>query len=314
MKITRLISLFLVFVMLFSMCFVACESEEAGKYNDAKALYEAGKYEEAQTAFENIQDYEDSKDWVKKCKTAILDGKYNDAVKLLNDGKIIEAYEALVALNGHKDSADKAAGLADQYKAEKLKNAKVGDTVIFGRYEQDNVLDNGAEDIEWTVLDVKDGKALLISKYILDFKKYKEKSPFTWEKSEAKSFLNGPFLSDAFNMEEADKIKMSDLAPDMTEEHSVLKAASKAKVFLLNITEVENYFRMPIDRKCEMTAFAKTKCAMPPEKSNVYEWLLRVVDAEQSYPYAVSMAGDIIAHKGRLVNGIRPAMWIELGA
>ena len=41
----------------------------------------------------------------------------------------------------------------------------VGDIITFGHYEQDNNLDNGAEPIEWIVLDVQDGKALLLSKY-----------------------------------------------------------------------------------------------------------------------------------------------------
>lgn len=30
---------------------------------------------------------------------------------------------------------------------------KIGDTVTFGNYEQDNNLDNGQESIEWEVLD-----------------------------------------------------------------------------------------------------------------------------------------------------------------
>ena len=37
---------------------------------------------------------------------------------------------------------------------------RVGDTVIFGQYEQDGNLDNGSEPIAWQVLDVQDGKAL----------------------------------------------------------------------------------------------------------------------------------------------------------
>ena len=43
----------------------------------------------------------------------------------------------------------------------------IQDGVFFGRYEQDDVLSNGEEPIEWTVLAVEGGKALLISKYIL---------------------------------------------------------------------------------------------------------------------------------------------------
>ncbi len=38
----------------------------------------------------------------------------------------------------------------------------VGNTVFFGRYEQDNNLDNGPEAIEWRVLSIEDGKATLV--------------------------------------------------------------------------------------------------------------------------------------------------------
>ena len=46
--------------------------------------------------------------------------------------------------------------------------AAVGSVVTFGRYEQDNDLSNGPEPIEWTVLDVRDGKSLLISRFGLE--------------------------------------------------------------------------------------------------------------------------------------------------
>ena len=38
-------------------------------------------------------------------------------------------------------------------------DVKVGDYIKFGAYEQDNNTSNGKEDIEWLVLEVKDGKA-----------------------------------------------------------------------------------------------------------------------------------------------------------
>ncbi len=315
MKNLRFISLLLVLVMLSSALLISCGGgAEAGQYDDAKALYEAGKYEEAQAAFEAIKDYEDSKDWVKKCRTAILDAKYNDAVAKLEAGNIVEAYEALIALDGHKDSVDKAAGIADQYKAEKMKNAKAGDVVTFGRYEQDNVLDNGTEDIEWIVLEVKDGKALLISKYVLDFKKYKEASPHSWANSEVRTFLNGAFYNEVFNIEEVEKIQTPTLSPDQTQEFSVSKVSAKDKVFLLDITETMTYFRGENERKCEMTAFAKANSPQPNQNSNLSEWLLRVVTEDQKNPYVVGIAGDISTHSGRLINGVRPAIWINLGA
>ncbi len=51
---------------------------------------------------------------------------------------------------------------------------KSGDVITFGSYEQDNDLENGAEPIEWIVLSTNKGKALLLSKYIIDHRFYDE--------------------------------------------------------------------------------------------------------------------------------------------
>jgi len=310
----KLVSLFLAIVMISTVLLISCGGAEAGQYNDAKALYEAGKYEEAQTAFEAIKDYEDSKDWVKKCKTAILDGKYDDAIAKLDAGNIIEAYEALIALDGHKDSADKAAGIADQYKAAKLKNAKAGDIVTFGRYEQDNDLDNGVEDIEWIVLEVKDGKALLVSKYVLDFKTISEKSPYTWISGGIRKWCNNDFYDSAFNTSEQAKIQTTTLSADPTTKSNVYKDAdTKDKIFALNISETEKYFPSQAARKCEWTAYAKAESPFPDGEDLYCEWWLRNVVADAKNAYIVNSNGGIVYTYGRVEKGMRPAMWIDLG-
>ena len=51
----------------------------------------------------------------------------------------------------------------------------IGDIVTFGTYEQDNDSSNGQESIEWQVVDISDGKALLVSRYVLDNIEYNEK-------------------------------------------------------------------------------------------------------------------------------------------
>jgi len=50
-----------------------------------------------------------------------------------------------------------------------LRNIKKGQYITFGAYEQDNNTLNGKGTIEWLVLEVKNGKALVISKYALDY-------------------------------------------------------------------------------------------------------------------------------------------------
>lgn len=55
------------------------------------------------------------------------------------------------------------------------KNVKVGDAVYFGKYEQDGKKSNGAERLTWRVLDKKEGKALILTEYLIDMKPYNKK-------------------------------------------------------------------------------------------------------------------------------------------
>ena len=66
---------------------------------------------------------------------------------------------------------------------EKLTWDSTGTYVLFGHYEQDGDTSNGPEPIEWIVLDESDGKMLLLSRFILDHKRYNEEpaDELTWE-------------------------------------------------------------------------------------------------------------------------------------
>lgn len=71
---------------------------------------------------------------------------------------------------------------------------RVGDTVIFGQYEQDGNLDNGSEPIAWLVLDVQGGKALLMSRYALDCLPFHdEKTDAAWNQSALNAWLQADF-------------------------------------------------------------------------------------------------------------------------
>lgn len=70
----------------------------------------------------------------------------------------------------------------------------VGDIIVFGTYEQDGNLENGAEPIEWIVINETDDDLLLMSKYILDAMAYKSIDDKTsWKTSELRRFLVGEF-------------------------------------------------------------------------------------------------------------------------
>lgn len=137
----------------------------------------------------------------------------------------------------------------------------VGKYITFGSYEQDNNTANDKEEIEWLILDVKDGKALLISKYGLDCMPYNtEKEYVTWEQCTLREWLNSTFIDIAFTKKEKDMISTVTVSADKNPKYDTDPGnATEDKVFLLSIEEVNGYFSSDEDRKCEMTKYANEK-------------------------------------------------------
>jgi tetratricopeptide (TPR) repeat protein len=282
-----------------------------GKYNDAVALMDAGKYIEAISAFEALEEYKDSASKITECNTAILDGKYNDALVLMDEGNLDEAYSIFADLGDYKDAVDKAGNIR---LTEQLKNIKVGSYICFGAYEQDNDLSNGKEDVEWLVLEVKDGKALVISKYALDCKQYNTSyTDVTWETCTLRKWLNNDFINAAFSADEKVMIPTVTVSADKHPYYSTNPGrATQDQVFLLSITEVNKYFESGSARKCFPTNYAVANGAY---KS--CWWWLRSPGFDQDYAALVRNGGDVYEH-GDIVTyssyAVRPALWIDLNS
>ena len=71
------------------------------KYNKAVSLMEDGSYDEAISFFDELGDYKDSKDMIKK-------SQYKKGIKLFEDGSYDEAIKEFNSLDNYKDSKDKA--------------------------------------------------------------------------------------------------------------------------------------------------------------------------------------------------------------
>ena len=89
-------------------------------------------------------------------------------------------------------------------------SAKQGDEFTLGKYEQDNNFENGAEDIEWVVVnnDVVNNEndmILAVSKYCLDNKAYNESESYAstdWEHCSLRQWLNDDFYNSSFTDDE----------------------------------------------------------------------------------------------------------------
>ena len=209
-------------------------------------------------------------------------------------------------------------------------DVKIGDTVTFGTYEQDNEKSNGAEDIEWYVLDRKGDEVLLFSKYCLDSKRYNEKEEsVTWENCTLREWLNDEFYDEAFSRTEQSYIKLSSLTNEDDSSNGIEGGAeTKDKVFLLSINEVKQYYSytdlgyfLYCYDSCfltEATEYAKTK----GNKGATHWWLrspgtmditvahVQNVVNRGTDPFgAVELMGNY-----NFIDGyyIRPAVWLDL--
>ena len=248
----------------------------------------------------------------------IPNGKYNDAIALMDAGNIVGAYEALIALDGYKDSAEKASSIFGKYFAKKNENIKVGEYIIFGACEQDNNTSNGKEEIEWLVLKLKDGKALVISKYALDCKLYNdERVAVTWETCTLRKWLNNDFFDSAFSADEKTLIPTVTVSADKNPEYSTNPGnATQDQVFLLSITEAENYLYYR-SAQCKPTDYAVANGAYVNSDNGKSPWWLRSPGCFQ--PLAAGVRTDGYVREGGFLvddvsTAVRPALWIDLNS
>ena len=209
----------------------------------------------------------------------IPNNKYNDAIALMDAGKYTEA--------------------------------------IFGAYEQDNNTSNGKEDVEWLVLEVKDGKALVISKYALDCQQYNTSfTDVTWETCTLREWLNNNFINSAFTAEEKAKISTVTVYADKNPDYSTNPGnATQDQVFLLSITEVNKYFSSNSARQCEPTDYAVANGAYVNSSNGNCRWWLRSPGYNRNTA-AFDYIDGVVYEGGDYVSSdrtaVRPALWIDL--
>lgn len=201
---------------------------------------------------------------------------------------------------------------------EKIKFDKAGDHVFFGSYEQYNNISNGKEDIEWLVLEVRDGKALVVSKYALECKQYNSSdSDVTWETCTLREWLNNDFINSAFSDHERAMIATVTVSVDINPEYSTNPGnATRDRVFLLSITEANKYFSSDEARVCKPTNYAVAKGADINSITDLCFWWLRSPGECQGSAAYVDSDGEVV-DDGNIVCediAVRPALWIDLNS
>lgn len=249
-------------------------------------------------------------------------------VMWIGDGAGSETVTVAPAEKADEAAADGAASYA---------GIKVGDTIEFGSYEQDNNTANGAEPIEWEVLDIQDGKALISSKYALDSKPYHEEyTPVTWEDSTLRAWLNNEFISTAFTAQEQATIASVRIKNDANPFYGTDGGSDTTdRVFLLSTAEIEQYYPNKADRLVCPTRYAFAQGAWTYDKAAGEAYWMGFDDAASREYHAgascwrwlrspgyISIFAMFCRNDGDVTKGgeivtvdfitVCPVMWIEL--
>lgn len=278
--------------------------------------------------------------------------KYKKALDQISQGEYVKSYEQLISLDDYKDSKQKAKEIYDQYHVQKLKNLQdvpVGDSILFGAYEQDNDTSDGKEKIEWILLKKEKDRALVLSKYVLDCQYYNlYLTSCTWESCSIRKWLNTTFLDDAFDEKEKDRIQAAPVSTEDTlgylfkkdvkymDEDSLEKYRgtfgdeklfmeekdTSDRVFLLSEEEAEECLPTSQEKQAEPTEYALAQGVSAVERTTDFDygycsWWLRSPGFLQKNANFVSESG-ITSFYGAAVDnldfGVRPAMWINITA
>ncbi|MCR5041517.1 MAG: DUF6273 domain-containing protein, partial [Clostridia bacterium] len=85
------------------------------------------------------------------------------------------------------------------------------------------------------------------------------------------------------------------------------------KVFLLSISEVNKYFSSDSARQCQGTLYCYSQGVKKSGNGNC-RWWLRSSGVGQNHAANVNSSGGVYNDVYNDGNGVRPAMWIDLGA
>ena len=229
-----------------------------------------------------------------------------------------------------------------------LKDAEIGDIVQMGTYEQDG--DAETEDpICWDVLD-KDGDAvLLISHDVIAYQRFSDsRKCVIWEDSQIRTWLNQEFYAEAFVEEEQASIRETTLEnlstvgfaahvdPSGDVQVRESRPDTKDKIFLLSWKEAEQYYgnrltdASVLGRRPSRAVLQKRKAIFTDliieELPAMYPYSRHLPDGTERLPWMLRSTGMkdytilVIGYEGKWdqdypdsYNGVRPAMWVNVG-
>ena len=211
---------------------------------------------------------------------------------------------------------------------ETMENAKAGDRILLGSWEQNNKTSDGAEAISWIVLTQMVGKALVVSEKVLDYQQFiipgeGEDYRFThgrYPESDMRKFLSDVFYAYAFSEQEKTLILTTKQTYYYVEDYHQMSVEIEDYVFPLSVDEASRYltakgtdiYGQPTDFVKSFDPYMSDVEGVPGITSAITWWLR---DEGDNWGKAATVNGydDKTNAYGADVSdrrGVRPAMWI----
>jgi hypothetical protein len=195
--------------------------------------------------------------------------------------------------------------------------AAVGDLIEFGGYE-------------WRVLEVSDGKALIMTDKLIGFstRYHGANEPVTWADCDLRAYLNGAFYN---SFPDADRARIAATQNANNDNpwyddgtRGIGGADTTDKIFLLSLEEVVKYFgdsgQLANQPQSDVyridnidDAYNDARIAYDTNGED-WPWWLRSPGASGNGAASVSMDGQIYVRGNEVTSGgyIRPALWLSL--
>ncbi len=263
----------------------------------------------------SIGKYDEGENIIEEEKDTQID-TYNEAVNLYNSGNYSQAYKEFIKID-YSDSKELANSCLYYLQGNTVSGSSyVGKTVKFGWYEQDNNLENGKEEIEWTVIDIRLGSALLLSNKVLDGKPYNDPMDYvTWDKSSIREWLNDEFYNEAFSKEAQSLILNTTSSSDYNPNYKDAYGNTVTdKVFLLTGEEANTYITSSEERKRMPTEYAKANGCFQNKDDKKCMWWVRTPGLSNYYAAGVLTGGDVYYYGFPVMSvfmGVVPAIWVS---
>jgi hypothetical protein len=186
---------------------------------------------------------------------------------------------------------------------------ELGSTIRFGDYD-------------WRVLDVQNGRALILSDTVIERRAYHSQwAGITWAECDLRAYLNGEFYN-KFNPSDKARIAGTDITTANNPWYRTKGGgATSDRIFLLSLEEVIKYFgdsgklrKRPKDAYWIDDRYNRARVAKDGNGGASW-WWLRAPGQKSYIAASVNVVGGLSVSGYDVVDddgGVRPALWLNL--